>query len=145
VEVIIFLPLLRKNLIFKIMKGKMRSFLFGLLLIAGNFFLNFSVLGQEVSGSPSLPENINKIVTFSCMPCHTSKGGLMSRTKLNFTEWTNYSITKQKEKAQKMYSELKKSAMPPKTARETRPEIIPTPEQVAIIKKWAQSLPSGSN
>jgi len=108
-------------------------------MIPGMFFLNFSVLGQETSGeSPALPENVNKIVSFSCVPCHTSKGGLMSRTKLNFTEWTQYSPSKQKEKAQKMYSVLKKGAMPPKSARENRPEIIPTPDQVEIIKKWSE-------
>jgi hypothetical protein len=128
------------------MKRKIRSLVSILVfMIPGLFFVNFSVTGQEKAGSPALPENINKIVTFSCVPCHTSKGGLMSRTKLNFTEWTNYSISKQKEKAQKMYSELKKGAMPPKTARENRPEIIPTAEQIEVIKKWAESLPAGSN
>ena len=47
----------------------------------------------------------------------------MSKAKLNFTEWTNYSPEKQKEKAAKMYSELNKGAMPPKAAREKRPEL----------------------
>ena len=122
------------------MKKMLRSLLLALIfMIPGMFFLNFSVLGQETSGeSPALPENVNKIVSFSCVPCHTSKGGLMSRTKLNFTEWTQYSPSKQKEKAQKMYSVLKKGAMPPKSARENRPEIIPTPDQVEIIKKWSE-------
>lgn len=120
----------------------LRSLLLALIfMIPGMFLLNFSVLGQETSGeSPALPENVNKIVAFSCVPCHTSKGGLLSRAKLNFTDWTEYSLSKQKEKAQKMYSELKKGAMPPKTARENRPEIIPTADQVAIIKKWAEAL-----
>ncbi len=118
----------------------LRSLLLALFfMIPGMFLLNFSVLGQETSGeSPALPENVNKIVAFSCVPCHTSKGGLLSRTKLNFTEWTQYSPSKQKEKAQKMYSVLKKGAMPPKSARENRPEIIPTPDQVEIIKKWSE-------
>ena len=122
------------------MKKMLRSLLLALFfMIPGMFLLNFSVLGQETSGeSLALPENVNKIVAFSCVPCHTSKGGLLSRTKLNFTEWTQYSPSKQKEKAQKMYSVLKKGAMPPKSARENRPEIIPTPDQVEIIKKWSE-------
>jgi len=41
-----------------------------------------------------------------------------------------------------MYSVLKKDKMPPKSARETRPEIIPTRDQVDTIKKWAESLKS---
>jgi hypothetical protein len=66
-------------------------------LVFGMFLLSFSVTGQVTSKvSPSLPDNINTIVTASCMPCHTSKGGLFSRGKLNFTEWTQYSPEKQK-------------------------------------------------
>ena len=112
-----------------------------LFLVSGLFILNFSVAGQETSVmSAALPDNINKIVAVSCIPCHTSKGGLLSRWKLNFTEWTQYSSGKQKAKADKIYSLLKEGAMPPKSARETRPEIIPTKEQIDTIKKWAESL-----
>jgi hypothetical protein len=42
-----------------------------------------------------------------------------------------------------MYSVLKKGAMPPKSVRETRPEIVPAKEQIEIIQKWAESLKSG--
>jgi len=114
-------------------------------LIFGLIFLSFSVRGQEGSKtSPALPEEVNKIVTASCTPCHTSKGGLISRSKLNFTEWTNYSPEKQKDRAAKMFSELNKGAMPPKSAREKKPELIPTKEQVEIIKKWSESFKSDS-
>jgi len=68
----------------------------------------------------------------------------MSRTKLNFSEWTGYSSDKQKKKAETMYKELKKDAMPPKSARENNPDIIPTKEQIAIIKAWADSLNTDS-
>jgi hypothetical protein len=99
------------------------------------------VIGQEISKvSAPLPENINKIVSVSCMPCHSSNGGMLSRSKLNFTEWTDYSAEKQKKKAAQMYKELNKNAMPPKDARETNPDIIPTKEQIEIIKSWADSF-----
>jgi hypothetical protein len=68
----------------------------------------------------------------------------MSKTKLNFTEWTNYSPEKQKERAAKMYSEINKGAMPPKAAREKRPDLIPTNDQADIIKKWSESLTAGN-
>ena len=114
-------------------------------LIIGLVFLSFPVIGKEGSKTSSaLPEEINKIVTASCTPCHTSNGGLMSRSKLNFTEWTNYSPEKQKDRAAKMFSELNKGAMPPKSAREKKPELIPTKEQVEIIKKWSESFKSDS-
>jgi len=122
-------------------KATVSSILVLIFFVLGLFLLNYSVTGQETSKvSPALPDNINTIVTVSCMPCHTSKGGLLSRGKLNFTEWTQYSPEKQKEKAEKIYSVLKKGIMPPKSARETRPEIVPTKEQTDTIKKWAESL-----
>ena len=122
-------------------KATVSSILVLIFFVLGLFLLNYSVTGQETSKvSPALPDNINTIVTVSCMPCHTSKGGLLSRGKLNFTEWTQYSPGKQKAKADKMYSLLKEGAMPPKSVRETRPEIIPTKEQIDTIKKWAESL-----
>jgi hypothetical protein len=97
--------------------------------------------GQE-TGKPSmmLPDSVNKIVSVSCVPCHTDKGGLMPKSRLNFSSWTQYSAAKQKEKADLMDSVLEKDKMPPKEAREKRPEIIPTKEQKEIIKRWAESL-----
>jgi hypothetical protein len=101
----------------------------------------FAAMGQDVSAvSAALPENINKIVSFSCMPCHSSTGGTMSKGKLNFNEWTAYSAEKQKKKAEEMYKEVKKNAMPPKTARENNPDIIPTKDQIEIIKAWSESF-----
>jgi len=88
----------------------------------------------------TLPDEINSIITLSCTPCHTNEGGLMAKSKLNFTDWNNYSPEKQKEKAAKMYAEISKGAMPPKMAREKRPETIPTKEQTEIIKKWSESF-----
>jgi hypothetical protein len=128
----------------------MKKTLLSLFLIPGLLIFSLLLICFQVSAqgtakaSATLPDGVNKIVSASCTPCHTSQGGLMSKSKLNFTEWTNYSPEKQKEKAAKMYSELKKGAMPPKKAREKNPELIPTKEQVEIIKKWSESFPSGT-
>jgi hypothetical protein len=124
-------------------KATCQSLLLLFLIFSGLLLPGFVVKSQEpAKDSPPLPEEINKIVSASCMPCHTSTGGMLSRGKLNFTEWTKYSLDTQKKKAEKMYSELKKDAMPPKSARETRPEIIPTKDQIEIIKKWSESFES---
>ena len=112
-----------------------------LMLVFSFLILCSSVIGQDnPKTSAPLPDNINKIVSASCMPCHSSKGGMLSKAKLNFSEWTEYSADKQKKKAEKMYKELKKDAMPPKDARQTNPDIIPTKEQIEIIKAWADSF-----
>jgi mono/diheme cytochrome c family protein len=121
------------------------SFLISGFLVFSLFILSFSAKAQDASKTSAiLPDEINKIVSVSCIPCHTSQGGLMSRAKLNFTEWANYSPEKQKEKAAKIYSMLNKGAMPPKMAREKRPETIPTKDQIEIIKRWSESFPSDS-
>jgi hypothetical protein len=112
-----------------------------LLIVFSFLIICSSVIGQDnPKTSAPLPDNINKIVSACCMPCHSSKGGMLSKAKLNFSEWTEYSADKQKKKAEKMYKELKKDAMPPKDARETNPDIIPTKEQIEIIKAWADSF-----
>jgi mono/diheme cytochrome c family protein len=110
--------------------------------VFGIFLLYQPASGQEnTKSSTVIPADVNKILTVSCVPCHTSQGGLMSKSKLNLTEWANYPPEKQKEKAIKMYSELNKGAMPPKKAREMKPELIPTKDQIEIIKKWSESFP----
>ena len=121
------------------------SKLFPIFLVSGLFLSNVRVIAQEApkTGQP-LPDEVDKIVTASCKSCHSSDGKLMAKSKLNFTVWTNYSPEKQKERAAKMYSELKKGAMPPKAARAKRPDLIPTKDQIEIIKKWSESFPAGS-
>ena len=126
----------------------MKKTVIALLTGPGFLIFSLSLLGfqtntQEVSKtSATLPDEVNKIVTASCTPCHTSKGGLMSKSKLNFTEWSNYSPEKQKGKAAKIYYEVNKGAMPPKSAREKTPELIPTKEQIEILKNWSESFPA---
>jgi len=125
--------------IMKIVKSVTGSFLLLLVLIVVTATTTAS--GQQTKKpSPALPDDLNKIFTNSCMPCHSSKGGMMSQARLNFTNWTQYSTEKQKEKAEDIISVLEKDKMPPKNARETRPGIIPTKEQIAIIKNWVDSL-----
>jgi hypothetical protein len=87
-----------------------------------------------------IPSEVAAILNFSCTPCHTSDGGLMAKAKLNITVWNKYSPDKQKEKAAAIYSEINKGSMPPKSAREKRPEIVPGKDQIAVIKKWAESF-----
>jgi hypothetical protein len=103
-------------------------------------FVNFSAKAQDNAKLvASFPDNVNKILSTSCTPCHTDKGGTMSKSKLNFSAWEKYSPEKQKEKVKKMFAELDKGKMPPKAARQKRPDLIPTSEQVEVIKKWSET------
>jgi hypothetical protein len=87
-----------------------------------------------------IPDNINKIFKTSCMSCHGSDGGRLPKSKLNFSRWTSYSAAKETEKASLICTQVRKGKMPPKSARESNPELIPTKEQNELICKWAESL-----
>jgi hypothetical protein len=130
------------SIIFKneIMK-KSATLILSLSLFAGLFLMNRSAAGQETSKAfPGLPDNINKIVSVSCVPCHTNTGGFMAKGKLNLNVWAEYSPEKQKDKAANMYAKVKKGSMPPKSAREARPEIVLSNEQIEVIKVWSESI-----
>jgi mono/diheme cytochrome c family protein len=114
-----------------------------LILVIALFLLNLPAKGQETAKvSSALPDDISKIVSVKCVPCHTSTGGFMSRGALNLSDWDKFTPGKQKNRAEKMVSMLNKNAMPPKSARSSRPEIVPTKEDIEIIKKWADALPT---
>ena len=99
------------------------------------------VSGQTGKGQPfPIPENIKTIFQTSCMPCHGEKGGRLPGARLNFSRWQGYGVAKEAEKASLICSTLRKGAMPPKSVRESRPELIPTKEKVDLICKWAESI-----
>jgi hypothetical protein len=105
-------------------------------------FINLRIASGQVEKDQTspIPENINKIFQTSCMKCHDNKGGIMPRTKLNFSKWAEYNSATKSEKASKICSELTEESMPPKSARKSNPELIPTKEQIDLICKWADSL-----
>jgi mono/diheme cytochrome c family protein len=89
-----------------------------------------------------IPEDINKIFQTSCMPCHGSNGGRLPKSMLNFSRWAGYGPAKEVEKLSLICSALRKGAMPPRSARKSKPELVPTKEQIDLICKWAESLKS---
>jgi hypothetical protein len=105
-------------------------------------FANIGIAsGQNGKEQPAqIPDNINKIFQTSCMPCHGSKGRIMSLAKLNLSKWTEYSSAQAADKASAICKELSEETMPPKSRRKSNPELIPTKEQSELICKWAASL-----
>ena len=126
-------------------KTKHSSLLKSGIMISALFFLGLIANGQDKPKvDPAIPDSVNVIVTKSCTPCHTNEGGLMARTKLNLSVWASYSPEKKKDRAVRMYNQVDSAKMPPEKAREKNPELIPTPEQTAVIRKCSESLPAGS-
>ena len=100
-----------------------------------------SISGQTGSSkATAIPDSLNKIFQTSCLMCHGSKGEIMSKALLNFDKWQDYSDSKRSEKAGAICNKLTKGEMPPKSVRDSRPQLIPTKEQVSRICKWAESL-----
>ena len=61
-------------------KTAVLSFLIPGFLVFSFLLMSFPAKAQDASKTPAtLPDEVNKIVTVSCTPCHTSQGGLMSR------------------------------------------------------------------
>lgn len=87
-----------------------------------------------------IPEEVIKILQTSCMPCHGDKGGRLPTSRLKLSRWAGYGANKEVEKASLICSEIRKGKMPPKSARTSKPELIPTKEQMDLICQWAESL-----
>jgi hypothetical protein len=103
----------------------------------------FVALGQTGNKQQlPIPEHINIIFQTKCISCHGSNGGRLPKSKLNFSRWSGYGASKQAEKASSICSAVRKGKMPPKSAREATPELIPTKEQVDLICNWAESMKS---
>jgi hypothetical protein len=97
--------------------------------------------GQDQKEQPSpMPENINRIFKTSCMPCHWADGKKMAMSRINFSKWAEYDSKKEAKKASLICKTLGKGKMPPKSVKESAPELIPTKEQIDLICGWAESL-----
>jgi hypothetical protein len=90
----------------------------------------------------SIPDDLNVIFKNSCMACHSTGGKVMAMSKLNFSDWNNYTPDKQANKADAICKIITKGAMPPKSFLEKTPEAILTASQKDMICKWSKTLSS---
>jgi len=96
---------------------------------------------QTPKEQPSaIPENINKIFKVSCLNCHGSNGRLLALAKLNLSKWDEFTAAEKVNKAAGICYEMTEGKMPPKSARKSNPELIPSAEQIESICKWSESL-----
>ena len=88
----------------------------------------------------SMPDDVKAIVSNSCIGCHATGGKKIAMAKINFSKWDRYSSAKQAKKSAAMCNVLTKGVMPPKSYRESHPEVVPTQAQIDLICKWSKSL-----
>jgi hypothetical protein len=123
---------------------KKQTIVKGSVLFMSITFLMFSVQNinaqqKEVASKP-MPDDLSKIFTHSCMPCHSSKGNVMAKGSVNFDEWNKLTQEKQASRASKISKAVNSGFMPKKSEREKRPDIILTKDQIDKVTKWAESL-----
>ena len=124
---------------------KKTSVLAGALIIAfigsGKTQMNYANQKEESkTESSTIPPNVQKVFQNSCFDCHTRGGKKMAMSHVNFSEWDKYSVEKKASKSADIVKMLKKGSMPPKLYRQSHPEKVPTPDQVALILEWADAL-----
>ena len=88
----------------------------------------------------ALPDSVLKFVQKTCMDCHADDGNFMAKGKVNFSNWDSYSAEKQMDKAKAICKALTKSDMPPSKWRKNNPTNVPTPAEIDMVCRWANSL-----
>ena len=79
----------------------------------------------------------------SCFACHGEGGKGMALAHVKMSELGTYSPEKQAAKAEAMCKIVTKGKMPPKGFLKEHPEAKLTPEQIATICNWRDSLNKG--
>jgi mono/diheme cytochrome c family protein len=87
-----------------------------------------------------IPKDISKIFQTSCLPCHGKDGGRLPKSTLNFSRWSGYDGAKQVEKASSICKSIMKGTMPPKSSKDSSPQIILTNEQIDLICNWSENM-----
>jgi cytochrome c5 len=125
-----------------------------------NFILLFASVGliaitmafASVSTGPSpskaskqittnaIPDDIKAVFEKSCMGCHSDDAKGFAKMKVNFSKWDSYDPKTQASKGAAICKMLQKGKMPPKSVRKSKPELIPSQDQVTAICNWAQTL-----
>jgi hypothetical protein len=87
----------------------------------------------------AIPDSINLFLTRSCTPCHSGKN-IMASSHLDISKWAEYTPKEQGEKRAAICENITSGDMPPRSVRNSKPEMIPTESQIAMICKWVNSL-----
>jgi hypothetical protein len=104
------------------------------------FIASQRAAGQAPVSSPPLSDEMGKFFSGHCTPCHYNNGEKMAMFMVNFDDWTKNSPERQYEKAQKITKMVSSGKMPKKSEVKKRPEIVPTKEQIEMVKAWAATF-----
>ena len=122
------------------------SLIAAVLLFSTAMLLNFNKISFNSQSSSSedekfsMPADVKQIVDNSCAGCHSSDSkNEKAKLKLKFDELGDLKTARLAGKLSKIAEVLEKDKMPPKKFREHYPDKVPTAEQHATLKNWAES------
>ncbi len=84
------------------------------------------------------PEEVMTLLEQSCFDCHTDDmGSLKSRSRLNFSKWEDYKLSKKIGKLENISEEVKEKKMPPEKYLKDYPDRALSDEEITVITNWA--------
>lgn len=96
-------------------------------------------VGQDTL-SINCPDNIKAILERSCYDCHSNTAGNpVSKGKLNFSNWGEYTSAKKISKLEKICTEITENKMPKKKYLKKHPESKLSDADVTAICEWTQA------
>lgn len=114
-----------------------------LFLTGAMMFLIAAALVFPPQPAKPMPENLKALFKASCMACHSDDGGVMAKSRVNFSKWDSYDLGKQLKKAADISKVVKSGTMPPKSFAKANPGAVLTDAQKEIILKWSDNLNQG--
>lgn len=101
-----------------------------------------SVNSQKKAVTPNtdIPEDVMKVLSVSCMPCHSDNGSGSAKIVLNFSAWKELSPKKQVKRAASCCRAVTNGTMPPKSFVSKNPEAEIDAAKIEIICNWSRSL-----
>jgi cytochrome c5 len=86
----------------------------------------------------SIPTDVNAILTNSCARCHGDNG--RARPALDLAKWEEYTAEMKAQKAKEAMRTIDNGSMPPKGYLNANPSAALNKDQVALLRKWSESL-----
>ena len=86
------------------------------------------------------PEEVTVLFERSCYDCHTDEASnLKAKSRLNFSKWDDYKLSKKVGKLSDIADEVKGKKMPPKKYIEDYPDRALSDEEITVITAWANA------
>jgi cytochrome c5 len=88
----------------------------------------------------SIPAEIQTILEKSCFACHGEGGKGMALSRVNFSNWADYSPEKKAQKAEAICKVVTNGSMPPRGYVKTNPDAALDQAQIESICSWSKTV-----